>query len=201
MFKYLPQYDHVFPRIAREVPDCQFLFLRRHGGERHPVNELFRERLNRTFAAHGLKADDHCVMLPRLSQAQFVAAMGHCDAFLDSIGWSGCNSALESLPHNLPFVTIAGELMRSRHVAAILRMMGVTETIAPTLDDYIAIAARIANDRDARHALRRRIAESKEKLYRDLACIKFLEDFLDRVGRQPAAECRAIRSAAPCPSR
>jgi predicted O-linked N-acetylglucosamine transferase (SPINDLY family) len=114
--------------------------------------------------------------------------MGHCDAFLDSIGWSGCNSALESLPHNLPFITIAGNLMRGRHVAAILEMMGITETIASTLDDYVAIATRIANDQDARGALSRRIAENKERLYRDRTCIRFLEDFLDQVARQPPAQ-------------
>lgn len=188
VFKYLPQYDQVFPRIAREVPDCQFLFLRHNGGERNPVNQLFLERLDRAFAAYGLRADDHCVMLPRLSQAQFVAAMGHCDAFLDSIGWSGCNSALESLPHNLPFITLAGKLMRGRHVVAILQMMGITETIAHTLDDYVAIAVRVANDKEARHALSRRIAENKEKLYRDRACIRFLEDFLDQVARRPAVQ-------------
>ena len=43
-----------------------------------------------------------------MSQSKFVAAVGQCDVFLDSIGWSGCNSALESLPHNLPIVTMPG---------------------------------------------------------------------------------------------
>ena len=31
LFKYLPQYDDVFVRIAREVGDCQFVFLRHFG--------------------------------------------------------------------------------------------------------------------------------------------------------------------------
>jgi predicted O-linked N-acetylglucosamine transferase (SPINDLY family) len=29
--KYLPQYDAVFPRIARKLGDCQFIFIRYHG--------------------------------------------------------------------------------------------------------------------------------------------------------------------------
>lgn len=188
LYKYLPQYDHVFPRIACQLPDCQFLFLRHLGGEQHPVNRMFLERLDRAFSAYGLKAEDHCVMLPRLSQSQYIAAMGHCAAFLDSIGWSGCNSALESLPHNLPFITFAGDLMRGRHVTAILTMLGMSGMVAQTLDDYVAIAARVGIDQDLRGALSRHIAETKQRLYRDRACIEYLQDFLEQAAREPPRE-------------
>ena len=174
----------MFPRIATEAGDCQFAFIRHQGGEQ--VNELFRKRLDRAFASAGLSAADHCVFLPRLGADRFVAAIGQCDVFLDSIGWSGCNSTLESLPHDLPIVTMPGALMRGRHSAAILQMMGVTETIAETLDGYISIAASLARDRAKRQAVSRKIAENKHKLYRDRACITALEDLLDRAARQPA---------------
>jgi predicted O-linked N-acetylglucosamine transferase (SPINDLY family) len=182
LFKYLPQFDYVFARIAKQVSHCQFVFLQHQGGPR--INELFEERLDRAFAALGLRASDHCVFLTQLSQSKFVAAIGQCDVFLDSIGWSGCNSALESLPHNLPIVTMPSTLMRSRHSAAILRMMGVADTIADTIDNYISIAVRLANNPEERRALARRIADNKHKIYRDRACISALESFLNRVARQ-----------------
>ena len=181
LYKYLPQFDSVFARIAREAAHSQFVFLRHSGGPL--VNELFEARLEQAFAAHGLKASDHCVLLGRLSQSKFVAAIGLCDVFLDSIGWSGCNSALESLPHGLPIVTTPGEMMRGRHSAAILAMMGVTDTIAATIDDYVAVAARLANDPALRQALRARMQEAEPKAYRDRASISALEDFLDRAAR------------------
>jgi predicted O-linked N-acetylglucosamine transferase (SPINDLY family) len=121
--------------------------------------------------------------LSRLSAGQFVAALGLCDVFLDSIGWSGCNSTLESLPHDLPIVTVAGSLMRGRHSAAILQMMGVTETVAASVDDYVTIAARLARDADERRAISRRIADSKHRVYRDRACIAALEELLERAVR------------------
>lgn len=185
VYKYLPQHDHVFARIAKQVGNCQFAFLRHNGGP--PVNELFDLRLARAFAAEGLKASDHCVFLPRLSQSKFVAAIGLADMFLDSIGWSGCNSTLESLPHNLPIITLSGALMRGLHGAAILRMIGVTETIAESVDDYVAIAARLAKNPTEREALSQRIAENKHRVYRDRACIAALEEFLDRAARQSAS--------------
>ncbi|MBI2716832.1 MAG: tetratricopeptide repeat protein [Rhizobiales bacterium] len=182
LYKYLPQFDSVFARIAREAAHCQFVFLRHSGGPL--VNELFEARLQRAFAALGLKASDHCVFLGRLSQSKFVAAIGQCDVFLDSIGWSGCNSALENLPHGLPIVTTPGALMRGRHSAAILRMMGVTDTIADTIDDYVAIAARLANNPAQRQALRARMQEAEPKVYRDRSCISALEDFLEHAARR-----------------
>ena len=134
--------------------DCQFTFIQFPGGAQ--ITAQFRERLDRAFAAFGLRAADHCVFLPRLEQQKFVAAIGACDAVLDSIGWSGCNSMLESLVHDLPIVTLTGPLMRGRHATAILKMMDMPETIAASIDGYVAAAVRIARDGAWRSALRTR---------------------------------------------
>jgi predicted O-linked N-acetylglucosamine transferase (SPINDLY family) len=151
------------------------------------VTARFHDRLDRAFARVGLRAADHCVVLPRLAPERFVAAIGQCDVLLDSIGWSGCNSTLESLAHDLPIVTLAGAFMRGRHTAAILEMMGVDETIARSVDDYVAIAVRLGRDAAARDAVRARIAANKPRVYGDRACIAALEAFLDRVARPQAS--------------
>jgi len=66
------------------------------------ITEMFRARLDRAFKAVGLSAANHHVFLRDFVPDRFVAAIGQCDVVLDSIGWSGCNSILESLVHNLP---------------------------------------------------------------------------------------------------
>jgi predicted O-linked N-acetylglucosamine transferase (SPINDLY family) len=183
LFKYLPQYDAVFPRIARELGDCQFVFIRHHAAA--CIADLFFERLERAFAAHDLSPSDYCTLLARLDSEKFSAAMGCCDVVLDSIGWSGCNSTLESLPHDLPIVTLAGALMRGRHTSAMLMMMGVTETITGTIDTYVATAARLARDRAWYAQVRAKMAANKHRVYRDGACIQALEQFLWRAARDP----------------
>jgi predicted O-linked N-acetylglucosamine transferase (SPINDLY family) len=185
LFKYLPQFDEVFPRIARAVGDCQFAFIQYPRGTH--ITKLFRQRLNRAFGALGLNADEYCCFLPRLDQSNFLAASGQCDVFLDSINWSGGNSTLESLPHNLPIVTTGGPLMRGRHSMAILRMMGVTETIAETIDDYVSIAVRLARDVPWRMAVKAKISANKHRIYFDSACILGLEQFLNHVVRRNAS--------------
>ena len=122
-------------------------------------------------------------MLPRLDMQQFISAIGCCDVILDSIGWSGGNTTLESLCHNLPIVTLPGSLMRSRHTAAILTKMGVTETIVPSIDLYLATAVKLARDVAWRSDIKERIAVQKERVYRDTVAIRALEDFLENAIR------------------
>jgi predicted O-linked N-acetylglucosamine transferase (SPINDLY family) len=179
--KYLPQFDEVFARIAAQVPDCQFTFIEFGGGR--GVTEMFRARLERAFKAVGLNAGDHCVFLPRLAPDGFAAAIGQCDVVLDSIGWSGCNSILESLVHNRPIVTLAGEMMRGRHTAAILDMMDIRETTAHTIDEYVSMAGLLGRDVARRAELSARISNNKHRVYRDRDCIVALEAFLDRAVR------------------
>jgi protein O-GlcNAc transferase len=183
--KYLPQFDEVFARIALEIPDCQFAFIEFGGGR--GVTEMFKLRLERAFGAAGLNAADHCVFLPRLAPDRFTAAIGQCDIVLDSIGWSGCNSILESLVHNVPIVTLAGEMMRGRHAVAILDMMNVRDTTARTLDEYVSIASILGRNEAKRKEVSSEIAANKHRLYRDLQCIAGLESFLDEAVRKPRA--------------
>jgi predicted O-linked N-acetylglucosamine transferase (SPINDLY family) len=183
LFKYLPQHDEVFPRIAREAGDCQFVFIH-HSTD--GVTNLFKSRLERAFAAFGLKAADHCVFLPRMSVNRFAASAAQCDVMLDSIEWSGGNTTLEAIAQNLPVVTHEGQFMRGRISAGILRMMGMPETIAGTIDEYVALAVRMGADPAWRMALKDRVAIDKERLYRDRTCIAGLEAFLERAAHRQA---------------
>jgi protein O-GlcNAc transferase len=69
--------------------------------------------------------------------------------------------------------------MRGRQSQAILTMMGVTETIGVTVDEYVSLALRLGSDSNWRHQLTQKIAENKWKLYRDMTCIRGLEAFIE----------------------
>ncbi len=182
LFKYLPQYDEVYPRIAQQVGDCQFLFIS------YPrsswVTGEFRSRINQAFNDFNLNADKYVVFLPFLESATYNAINSLADVYLDSIGWTGCNSTFEALACNLPVVTLPGELMRGRHSSAILTMMGLTETIATTLDEYVSLAIKLGKDLEWRQYISDKISKTKHLAYRDAACITALEDFLERAVKE-----------------
>jgi predicted O-linked N-acetylglucosamine transferase (SPINDLY family) len=179
LFKYLPQYDDVFPRIATGVRSARFVFIQHaHGAA---VTREFQERLTRAFTRFGLSAPDHCLFLPHMSYSHFSAVARTADVFLDSIGWSGCNSTLECLTFNTPIVTLPQQLMRSRHTAAIMTMMGVHDTIADSIDRYIDMSVRLGLDMDWRSSISEKIRSSKHKVIGDMKSIRSLEQFLRSV--------------------
>jgi protein O-GlcNAc transferase len=183
LYKYLPRYDDVFARIAAEVPAARFVFIKYPHGEK--VTRLFRERLALAFARSGGDAERHCLFLAPMSAARFAAVGRLADVFLDSLGWSGCNSTLEALAGDLPVVTMAGDLMRGRHSAAILALLDMPELIAADLDGFVELAVALGLSPERRRVLKEGIARRKHRLYRDAAAIAGLAAYLDDAARRP----------------
>ena len=182
LFKYLPQHDDIFPRIARELPNAKFVFIKLAS---EFATNTFCQRLQQAFAQFALDYRDYCLFLPRLNANAFNGITAIADVFLDNIGWSGNNTIMESTAYNLPVVTLPGDLMRGRHALAILTMMGVTETIARNKDEYIQIAVRLGRDKNYRQQVARQIAISKHQLYQDVQPVRALENFILKLVNKP----------------
>jgi protein O-GlcNAc transferase len=176
LYKYLPADDGLLARIAAAVPQARFVFVGYPMGDR--VGDIIRRRIAAAFARAGLDADRHCRFIGSLPAARFAAVAGLADVFLDSVGWSGCNSTLESLDADLPVVTWPGRSMRARHSLAILRQMGIEDTVAASADDYVALAVRLGREPEWRADLRRRIAAAKAIPAGDRSWLPAFEAFL-----------------------
>jgi predicted O-linked N-acetylglucosamine transferase (SPINDLY family)/tetratricopeptide (TPR) repeat protein len=174
-FKYLPRYDRIYIAVAKAVPKAKLVFIRPNWPEKHAP---LLSRLARAFAAEGLERDRHCVFLDRLSPHDFDALHRVGDIFLDTPGWSGGNTTHQALAMDLPVVTLPGEFMRGRVSYGMLRMIGVEDTVAKNVDDYIAIAIRLGRDPEFRAQIRAKVAANRHKLYNDETCVRGLEKFL-----------------------
>ena len=122
------------------------------------MTEVFRDRLWQAFAAAGLDAGRHVVILPPMSQVDYIDAAGLADVILDTPGWSGGKSTLDCLAVDPAIVTMPGRFMRGRHTAAILRRIGCEATIAGSVDEYVSIAVRLARDPVWRAEVRQAVA-------------------------------------------
>ena len=173
--KYLPKYDFILPRIAQEIPNSIFVFL-----EGKPVyaTAILKERLVRAFAAEGLDAFKHVTFLPPLTPDGYIDLLSRMDVILDSIGWTGGNTSLQAIELGKPIVTIPGEFMRGRHTYGMFRMMGLTDHVATSLEDYIAKAVKLGSDDALRKRLGAEILECKKFLYEDHSFIDAFDNFL-----------------------
>ena len=93
--------------------------------------------------------------------------------------------ALVAAAHRgLPVVTRPGAFMRGRHAYGILRMLGVTDTIAASEAEYVQVAVRLGQEPTLRQQVRERIIATHDRLYGDRACVQALETFFEQaVGR------------------
>lgn len=188
-YKYLPDQDQLLVRIAKQVPSAQFVFLT----ENEFIAADLRRRLDRAFSAVNLAAKDYCVLLPAVERFTYwnLSLLG--DVFLDSIGWSGGVSTFEAIACRLPVVTLPGEFMRGRQSYAILKELGVTDTIAGNTDEYVQIAVRLGTDRTWRENIIERMAANFSSLYSDTRCVRSLEDYFRRtVGTRDADATNAV---------
>jgi protein O-GlcNAc transferase len=175
-YKYLPNQDRLFAQIAKQVPSAQFVFLTENN---FIAADLWR-RLDGAFSAANLDAQDYCVLLPAVERFDYwnLSLLG--DVFLDSIGWSGGVSTFEGIACGLPIVTLPGMFMRGRQSYAILKELGVTDTVAHNAGEYVEIAVRLGMDRPWRDDIIQRMADNYSSVYSDTRCVRALEDFYKR---------------------
>ena len=174
LLKHLPQYDYIFAAIAQQVTQAEFIFLAQPD---EYLAQAFLDRLGLVFAEYNLDMKQYCRLLPVMPKPKFYALQSLVNVALDSLGWSGGVTTLDAITCNLPVVTYPGEFMRGRHSYGILQLLGVTETIAHSEQEYIEIAVQLGVDRIWNNRIREKIKQNKTKLYGDQSCIQGLETF------------------------
>jgi len=174
-FKYGPAHDHVFVALARELKACQFVFFT------HSIPNLsdrLQLRLKQRFDEAGLDFERYCRFIPWQRRAAFYGVMARADVMLDTIGFSGFNTAMQAMECGLPVVTREGRFMRGNLASGILRRAGLPDLVAVSDEDYIAITLRLVRDAAYGQSVRDRIDRGRSVLFDDLAPIRALEDFL-----------------------
>lgn len=174
-FKYLNRYDNVLIEIARRLQRSQFIFFT------HTIpsfSEKLRIRLKQVFEQAGLDFDRNAIFIPWQPRAHFRGLMRRADVFLDTIGFSGFNTAVEAVECALPIVTSEGRYMRGRLASGILKRMNMPDLVVSSEAQYVDLAVKMACDAEYRRGIRDRLATSREMLYRDTAPTRALQDFL-----------------------
>lgn len=178
IFKYLPIFDDVFPKIVQRNPQAYFVLI-----DTHPTTGIIKylkERLRIAFRRYELNYEEWFIFIPALSFEEYLMVLQLSDIFLDTFAWSGGISSIDAITCGLPIVTYPGEMMRSRQSYGMLNMIGVTETIAKNETDYIEIAVRLGQDSQWRQSVVDKIWANKYKLFNDKSCIVALELFFEQ---------------------
>jgi predicted O-linked N-acetylglucosamine transferase (SPINDLY family) len=177
-FKYAPQHDHVLAEIAARLPSSRLVFFR---SRPEALAERLRERLRDSFRRARVDFERHVVFVPWQARGAFRALLRRADLYLDTIGFSGFNTAVHALECGLPIVACEGRFLRGRLASGPLRHLGLDELVATSKEAYVDLVVALAGDAGRRKALRRRIESGRGRLFRDPEPLDALERFVEGV--------------------
>lgn len=189
-YKYAPQYDWLLVEIAQRLGQCQFIFFT--FGLENDLTGKLKQRLQRKFKDSGLDLDEFAKFIPWLDAPEFYGLMQRADVYLDTIGFSGFNTAMQAVQCSLPIVTREGRFMRGRLASGILKQLDLQELVAGNEEDYIALAVRLVQDKAYRQSISQRIDQMSHRLFTDLQPIRAMEDFLMEVCRNGKANSQPV---------
>jgi predicted O-linked N-acetylglucosamine transferase (SPINDLY family) len=138
--------------ILKRLPRAKIVFKYR-GYEIPSVQQMFRER----FAAHGISPAQLEFEGSSPLQEMF-AAMNRLDLMLDPFPFAAGMMALYALWMGVPLISLPGESFASRQSLSFLSVIGITDTIAASPEEYVEKAVALAQDlpclAEMRHRLR-----------------------------------------------
>jgi len=147
--KMSPRALELWRRILAAVPNARLA-----------VSPFAKADLVRSIArlkSAGVPADRIVVVQPSADDAVNRARYRNVDVLLDTLPYTGGDSTVAALDMGVPVVTRAGKRQAERMGLSILTHVGVTDTIAHTDDEYVAIACRLAAEPAWREELSARI--------------------------------------------
>ena len=152
-YKISPPMFNVWMRLLTQVPGSVLWLMSR--GETSQKN-LRKEAESRgvdpsrlVFASRVPLVEDH---MARYRQA---------DLFLDTHPYNAHTTAADALMAGLPVVTYMGNSFPSRVAGSLLHAIGMPDLITHTLDEYEALALRLARDSELLSKIKARLATNK----------------------------------------
>lgn len=138
--KITPQVIHVWSSILQRSPNAKLIMKYNGLGDLN-----VKQRLMNAFSEHGVDPKQ-LTFQPPDSYADYLASYRDVDLVLDPFPFSGSTTTCEALWMGVPVITCPFETFASRHSLTHLSNIGVVETIASDLEQYVDLAVSLSGD-------------------------------------------------------
>ena len=174
LHKYEPKNDWLFIEIIKKCKKVKFLFF----SQNKDWEKKFFERMQNEFKKNNLEIISYIHIIPFLDESKFSNVLSKGTMYLDSIGFSGFNTAIKAIEENLPIVSLNNDRLKGNLANALLIRLGLRELIANSYDEYFEIINKILNNENYRQKIIKIIEEKKKIIYEDEEVINALENFI-----------------------
>ncbi|MBY6243173.1 UDP-N-acetylglucosamine-peptide N-acetylglucosaminyltransferase [Methylosinus sp. Sm6] len=150
-YKFTPEIFDVWCRLLDAAPGSVLWLLAAPTAEGNLRNEAWKRGVN----------GNRLVFAPDMTQGDHLARLQLADLVLDTAPYNAHTTASDALWAGTPVVTCSGSTFPSRVAGSLLRAVGLTELIAADLDDYFALALRLAAEPASLAELRAKLARNR----------------------------------------
>ncbi len=182
IFKWSPAFVAAVGQILKARPNAILMYFAIH---RTTPPQVFAKMLGDAWAPLGIDAAQRTRVLGEMPREDFLSHLAVCDVALDTFGFSGGQTSIDTLSANVPVVTLPGAFMRGRQTAAMLATIGVDELVARDEAHYQEIVLHLIDDAFARSALREKIERNKLSLFSDQRAVIALTQWLSTMRAAP----------------
>ncbi|RQM13688.1 hypothetical protein DD237_003203 [Peronospora effusa] len=145
--------------------------------------KAWKTQLQARMESAGVIAD-RLHFLVDVDQKQEPKLMQAADAVLSSLHLTRPRASLQAFAAGAPVVTFPNELWASRITYGFYQQMGINDLIATSLDEYVALAIKLATNAAFHEKMVQLIQQNRSKLSEDKQAVKEWEQFFDFAGRQ-----------------
>jgi protein O-GlcNAc transferase len=153
-YKITPTFFDIWMRLLRAVPGSILWLL--------DANPWAKANLLCEAAARGI-APERLVFAPWLALPEHLARHRLANLFLDTLPVNAHTMASDALWAGLPVLTCAGNTFAGRVAGSLLRAIGLGELVTTSLEEYEALALRLAREPARLARLRARLAQNRLK--------------------------------------
>jgi len=151
-YKILPKMFDVWMRLLTQVPGSVLWILE--------DNAAAAENLRREARTRGVDPG-RLVFAPRVGAAEYRARCRLADLFLDTLPYNGHGTTSDMLWAGLPVLTCAGSTFAGRVAGSLLHAVGLPELVTASLEEYQALALKLARGDPLLGELRARLHRNR----------------------------------------
>ena len=151
-YKILPSMFDVWMRLLTQVPGGVLWILEDNGAA--------AENLRREARARGVDPA-RLVFAPRIGAAEYRARCSLADLCLDTLPYNGHGTTSDMLWAGLPVLTCAGSTFAGRVAGSLLHAVGLPELVTASLEEYQALALKLARGDRLLGELRARLRRNR----------------------------------------
>src|SRR6266567_1268265 len=146
-----PVFD-VWMRLLRSVEHGVLWLFARH--------EIVKDNLRREATLRGIDPT-RLVFMKELPHDEYLARHALADLFIDTAPYNAHATGSNALWAGLPLVTCGGNTLAGRVGTSLLHAAGLPELVTNNLEDYEALALKLATDRELLQSIRRKLEENR----------------------------------------